>query len=107
MDRKCSYYYSCDWFRCPVPGLGHSSAWMDCWSSSDVLFSFVTYYTSTLLAACYRSGDPVNGQRNYTYMDAVRSNLGGVKVKICGWVQYLNLFAVAIGYTIAASISMM
>ena len=40
------------------------------------LFSFVTYYTSTLLAACYRSGDPVNGQRNYTYMDAVRSNLG-------------------------------
>ncbi|OMO51990.1 Amino acid transporter, transmembrane [Corchorus capsularis] len=55
------------------------------------LFSFVTYYTSTLLAACYRSGDPVNGKRNYTYMDAVRSNLGGFKVKICGWVQYLNL----------------
>nr|KJB80668.1 hypothetical protein B456_013G109500 [Gossypium raimondii] len=40
------------------------------------LFSFITYYTSTLLAACYRSGDPVNGKRNYTYMDAVRSNLG-------------------------------
>ncbi|KAG8493869.1 hypothetical protein CXB51_011344 [Gossypium anomalum] len=72
-----------------------------------ILFSFVTYYTSTLLAACYRSGDPVNGKRNYTYMDAVRSNLGGFKVKICGWVQYLNLFGVAIGYTIASSISMM
>lgn len=40
------------------------------------LFSFVTYYTSTLLAACYRSGDPVTGKRNYTYVDAVRSNLG-------------------------------
>ncbi|TYI89724.1 hypothetical protein E1A91_D03G075200v1 [Gossypium mustelinum] len=40
------------------------------------MFSFITYYTSTLLAACYRSGDPVNGKRNYTYMDAVRSNLG-------------------------------
>ncbi|KAB1200529.1 Amino acid permease 3 [Morella rubra] len=71
------------------------------------LFSFVTYYTSTLLSACYRSGDPVNGKRNYTYMDAVRSNLGGFKVKICGLIQYLNLFGVAIGYTIASSISMM
>ncbi|CAK9168723.1 unnamed protein product [Ilex paraguariensis] len=70
------------------------------------LFSFVTYYTSTLLAACYRSGDPVTGKRNYTYMEAVRSNLGGDKVKICGIIQYLNLFGVAIGYTIAASISM-
>ncbi|KAH9757137.1 Amino acid permease 3 [Citrus sinensis] len=71
------------------------------------LFSFVTYYTSTLLAACYRSGDPVTGKRNYTYVDAVRSNLGGFQVKICGLVQYLNLFGVAIGYTIASSISMM
>lgn len=41
-----------------------------------LLFSFVTYYTSTLLTACYRSGDSVDGKRNYTYMDAVRSNLG-------------------------------
>ncbi|XP_050213277.1 amino acid permease 3-like [Mercurialis annua] len=71
------------------------------------LFSFVTYYTSTLLSACYRSGDPLTGKRNYTYMDAVRTNLGGAKVKICGFVQYLNLFGVAIGYTIASSISMM
>ncbi|KAJ1397073.1 Amino acid transporter, transmembrane domain [Sesbania bispinosa] len=71
------------------------------------LFSFVTYYTSTLLSVCYRSGDQVSGKRNYTYMDAVRSHLGGVKVKICGLVQYANLFGVAIGYTIAASISMM
>ncbi|KAI5355239.1 hypothetical protein PRUPE_1G491300 [Prunus persica] len=71
-----------------------------------LLFSFVTYYTSTLLAACYRTGDPVTGKRNYTYTDAVRSNLGGFKEKICGFVQYLNLFGVAIGYTIASSISM-
>ncbi|KAA8547037.1 hypothetical protein F0562_003466 [Nyssa sinensis] len=71
------------------------------------LFSFVIYYTSSLLADCYRSGDPVTGKRNYTYMDAVRSNLGGVKVKVGGSIQYLNLFGVAIGYTIAASISMM
>ena len=108
-----------------------------------LLFSFVTYYTSSLLSACYRSGDPLTGKRNYTYMDAVRSNLGqssfdlfvvplremglpskvlkfdgffgfgffffsgGLQVKICGIVQYLNLFGVAIGYTIASSISMM
>ncbi|KAK9134981.1 hypothetical protein Syun_014311 [Stephania yunnanensis] len=72
-----------------------------------LLFSFVTYYTSSLLADCYRSGDPVTGKRNYTYMDAVRSNLGGAKVKLCGFIQYLNLFGISIGYTIGASISMM
>ncbi|KAL9667749.1 hypothetical protein QQ045_002114 [Rhodiola kirilowii] len=71
------------------------------------LFSFVTYYTSTLLSVCYRSGDSVNGKRNYTYMDAVRSYLGGSKVTLLGWIQYLNLFGVAVGYTIASSISMM
>ncbi|KAL3570683.1 hypothetical protein D5086_027932 [Populus alba] len=32
---------------------------------------------------------------------------GGVKVKICGFVQYVDLFGAAIGYTIASSISMM
>ncbi|KAB1210503.1 Amino acid permease 2 [Morella rubra] len=72
-----------------------------------ILFSFVSYYTSTLLADCYRAGDPIFGKRNYTYMDAVRSILGGAKVKTCGFIQYLNLFGIAIGYTIAASISMM
>lgn len=72
-----------------------------------VLFAFVNLYTSNLLAQCYRSGDPVTGQRNYTYMDAVKSYLGGRKVMLCGLIQYLNLFGVAIGYTIAASVSMM
>lgn len=71
-----------------------------------MLFAFVTYYTSVLLSACYRSGDPVTGKRNYTYMDAVRANLGGFQVKVCGAIQYLNLFGVAIGYTIASAISM-
>nr|GMC47275.1 amino acid permease 3-like [Ipomoea batatas] len=72
-----------------------------------ILFSIVTYYTSVLLSDCYRSGDPVTGKRNYTYMDAVRSNLGGLQVKICGAIQYANLVGVAIGYTIASAISMM
>ncbi|KAL1364658.1 hypothetical protein HN51_012805 [Arachis hypogaea] len=72
-----------------------------------ILFSFVTLYTSSLLSQCYRSGDPISGKRNYTYMDAVRSILGGVNVKLCGMFQYLNLLGIVVGYTIAASISMM
>ncbi|CAK8570314.1 unnamed protein product [Lathyrus sativus] len=75
--------------------------------SMMLLFSFVTYYASTLLSVCYRTGDQLNGKRNYTYTDAVRAYLGGYKVKMCGLVQYANLFGVSIGYTIAASISMM
>ncbi|KAI5355235.1 PREDICTED: amino acid [Prunus dulcis] len=69
-----------------------------------VLFSFITYYTSTLLAACYR--DPVTGKRNYTYSDAVRSNLGALQVKFCGSVQNVALFGISIGFNIAAAISM-
>ncbi|XP_074564833.1 amino acid permease 4-like [Curcuma longa] len=72
-----------------------------------LLFSFVTYYTSLLLADCYRTGDPITGKRNYSYMDAVHAYLGGVKVKLCGFIQYTNLFGIAVGYTIASSISMM
>jgi uncharacterized membrane protein len=30
----------------------------------------------------------------------------GIKVKICGYLQYANIVGVAIGYTIAASVSM-
>lgn len=41
-----------------------------------LLFAFVTYYMSSLLADCYRHPDPVTGKRNYTYMDAVKANLG-------------------------------
>ncbi|KAF8405408.1 hypothetical protein HHK36_010313 [Tetracentron sinense] len=72
-----------------------------------ILFAIVNLYSSNLLSQCYRSGDPVTGKRNYTYMDAVKANLGGRRVQLCGWIQYLNLFGVAIGYTIAASVSMM
>ncbi|KAK4484083.1 hypothetical protein RD792_011303 [Penstemon davidsonii] len=69
-------------------------------------FSFITFFTSTLLADTYRSPGPVHGNRNYTYMDVVRSHLGGVKVQLCGLAQYGNLVGVTIGYTITASISM-
>ncbi|KAK8677822.1 hypothetical protein V6N13_143344 [Hibiscus sabdariffa] len=40
-----------------------------------LMFSFVTYYTSSLLAACYRSGDPVNGKRNWMLSDQTLEGL--------------------------------
>uniref|UniRef100_A0A0E0L9L7 Amino acid transporter transmembrane domain-containing protein n=1 Tax=Oryza punctata TaxID=4537 RepID=A0A0E0L9L7_ORYPU len=71
-----------------------------------VVFAVITYYTSVLLADCYRAGgDQVSGKRNYTYMDAVESYLGGRQVWFCGLCQYVNLVGTAIGYTITASIS--
>ncbi|XP_062099242.1 amino acid permease 6-like [Humulus lupulus] len=69
-------------------------------------FSFITYFTSTLLADCYRAPDPVTGKRNYTYMAAVKAYLGGRKVQLCGLAQYGNLVGITVGYTITASISM-
>ncbi|KAL3505017.1 hypothetical protein ACH5RR_034858 [Cinchona calisaya] len=69
-------------------------------------FAFITYFTSTLLADSYRSPGPITGTRNYTYMDVVRSHLGGYRVQLCGLAQYGNLVGVTIGYTITASISM-
>lgn len=69
-------------------------------------FAVVTYYTSLLLADCYRAPHPVTGTRNYTYTDAVRAHLGGRQIWVCGFVQYINLIGTAIGYTITASISM-
>ncbi|CDP00978.1 unnamed protein product [Coffea canephora] len=69
-------------------------------------FSLITFFTSTMLADCYRSPGPITGRRNNTYMDAVRSHLGGCKVQLCGIAQYGKLIGVTIGYTIRASISM-
>ena len=43
-----------------------------------IIFSFITYFTSTMLADFYRAPDPLTGKRNYTYMDVVRSYLGMV-----------------------------
>ncbi|GJN12776.1 hypothetical protein PR202_ga31086 [Eleusine coracana subsp. coracana] len=71
-----------------------------------VLFAAVICYTSTLLAECYRSGDPVFGQRNRTYIDAVRATLGSSKERLCSAMQLSNLFGIGIGVTIAASVSM-
>uniref|UniRef100_A0A0E0PAW6 Amino acid transporter transmembrane domain-containing protein n=1 Tax=Oryza rufipogon TaxID=4529 RepID=A0A0E0PAW6_ORYRU len=72
-----------------------------------LLFGVVIYCCSVLLVECYRTGDPYTGQRNRTYMDAVRANLGGTKVRLCGVLQFANFFGVCVGITIASSISML
>ncbi|XP_027332215.1 amino acid permease 1-like [Abrus precatorius] len=73
--------------------------------STLLLFACVTLYTSNLLADCYRSPDPVTGKRNTTYMDAVKTNLGGNRYFLCGLFQYINLVGAAISFTITTSIS--
>ncbi|PNY04517.1 amino acid permease [Trifolium pratense] len=66
-----------------------------------ILFSLVSMYTSSMLSECYRCGDPIYGQRSYTFVEAVRNILGGYHYTVCGIVQYLYLYGSAIGYTIA------
>ncbi|CAH8311255.1 unnamed protein product [Eruca vesicaria subsp. sativa] len=68
-----------------------------------VTFAVINYYTSTMLADCYRSD---TGTRNCTYMDVVRTYLGGWKVQLCGLAQYGCFIGITIGYTITASISL-
>ena len=70
-------------------------------------FSCVTYYTSAMLADCYRYPDPVGGAVNREYIDAVRCYLGRKNVLLCGCAQYVNLWGTLVGYTITASTSMM
>lgn len=64
-------------------------------------FAWCTYFTSRLLADCYRSPDPITGKRNYIYMDAVKANLGEKLLtshlairsflsNYCKWMFYLD-----------------
>ncbi|KAG2663352.1 hypothetical protein I3843_16G026400 [Carya illinoinensis] len=70
-----------------------------------ILFSFVTYFASTILCASYRS--PITGKRNPTYMHAIRSNIDGpIVLKICWVLQYLSLCVVTSQYTESAATRM-
>lgn len=71
-----------------------------------LLFSVISLYTANLLADCYRSPDPVTGKRNHSYMEAVKTTLGGTMCMICGWIQYGNLTSFVIGYTITTAKSL-
>lgn len=41
-----------------------------------IVFACISIYTYNLIADCYRYPDPINGKRNYTYMQAVHAYLG-------------------------------
>ncbi|XP_021846190.2 amino acid permease 4 [Spinacia oleracea] len=70
-------------------------------------FAVITYITARLLCDCYRTPDPVKGQRNHSYMDAVRATLGKKEVLICVFAQYSLLWGTMVGYTITAATSML
>ncbi|KAI3803942.1 hypothetical protein L1987_32108 [Smallanthus sonchifolius] len=71
-----------------------------------VVCAVISWYTCILLTNCYRSPHPVTGARNYNYMQAVKTNLGGRQYIFCAIAQYETLIGVSIGYTITSSISM-
>uniref|UniRef100_A0A0E0L9L8 Amino acid transporter transmembrane domain-containing protein n=1 Tax=Oryza punctata TaxID=4537 RepID=A0A0E0L9L8_ORYPU len=73
-----------------------------------VSLSVVTYYSSALLADCYRDDDPdhLGGAVHGEYIGAVRSYLGPKSVTFCGIIQYGVLWAAMVAYTITSSSSM-
>ncbi|KAI5394169.1 hypothetical protein KIW84_061026, partial [Lathyrus oleraceus] len=73
---------------------------------SVLLFASISLFTYNLIADCYRFPDPINGKRNYTYMQAVKVYLGGTMHVICGIVLYSKLAGITVGYTITSSTSL-
>lgn len=70
-----------------------------------VLFviSLTTLFSSYLLVECYRS---TTGKRNYTYMEAVKVNLGNTQCILCGTAQNMFFVGISVAYIITASTSM-
>ncbi|XP_020212110.1 amino acid permease 8 [Cajanus cajan] len=71
-----------------------------------IIFACISIYTYNLIADCYRYPHPLNGKRNYTYMQAVHAYLGGAMHVFCGLVQYGKLAGITVGYTITTSTSL-
>ncbi|KAJ6802920.1 putative amino acid permease 7 [Iris pallida] len=71
-----------------------------------VCFAFVTYVSAFLLSDCYRSPHSVTGRRNYSYMDAVRVNLGEKSTWFCGLLQYLSMYGTGVAYVITTATCM-
>ncbi|KMZ57076.1 Amino acid permease I, putative, expressed [Zostera marina] len=72
-----------------------------------IFFSYATFHTACFLSDSYRSPHPVNGTRNYTYMDAIRSFLGKKDVVVCGCVQKTCQLGTMVGYTVTAAMSIL
>ncbi|MED6145481.1 hypothetical protein PIB30_025788 [Stylosanthes scabra] len=70
-------------------------------------FSSISLITYNFIADCYRYPHPLTGKRNYTYMQAVHSYLGGKMHVFCGLVLYGKLAGVTVGYAITTSTSLL
>ncbi|GJZ17030.1 amino acid permease 3-like protein [Tanacetum coccineum] len=66
-----------------------------------LLFTFMTYYTSCLLAMCYWCGNLVTGKRNYTYMEAVENILEILLSQIPDFdqISWLSMVSAVISFT--------
>ncbi|KAI3703758.1 hypothetical protein L1987_73953 [Smallanthus sonchifolius] len=69
-------------------------------------FAMVTYVSSSLLADCYRSPDPVIGTRNRNFADAVRVILGEKQAFLCGSLQFLNFYGTGVAYVVTTATCM-
>ncbi|KAJ1390347.1 Amino acid transporter, transmembrane domain [Sesbania bispinosa] len=69
-------------------------------------FAIVTYISSFLMSDCYRTPDPVTGKRNYSYMAAVRVNLGMRRTWMAGFLQFLTLYGTCIAYVLTTANSL-
>ncbi|KAJ4753184.1 Amino acid permease 2 [Rhynchospora pubera] len=59
-------------------------------------FAIVTYISAFLLSECYRTS---TGERNRSYMEAVRFYLGTRRTWFCGFLQYVSFYGCAVVYT--------
>ncbi|KAM7250283.1 hypothetical protein ACFE04_022166 [Oxalis oulophora] len=68
-----------------------------------LVFAAITLYSTFLLCNCYRTPDPEYGPgRNRSYLEAVQVNLGPKNATACGVLVQLDLYGIAIAYTVTA-----
>ncbi|KAL6766799.1 hypothetical protein ACKKBG_A37395 [Auxenochlorella protothecoides x Auxenochlorella symbiontica] len=67
-----------------------------------LIFSFITQYTSQLLADC----GVIRGVRQRTYTDVVEATFGRRGYVIIAWVQHSNLILVTLAFQITGALSM-
>lgn len=63
-------------------------------TGSIILFSLISLFTCYLLSDCYRCLK--TGKRNYSYMDAVKSNLGKKHVYYIFFVEFIVILCLSL-----------
>lgn len=70
-------------------------------------FASVTLLSAFLLSDCYRFPHPQYGpNRHRSYVGAVQINLGDLSGWVCALIVQINLYGIAVAYTITAASSM-